>query len=423
MLIAGPPRSGFGAAAQALELEEQVVVEQKGDAHKGGTDPEHVQQGHADDAQQAEFRAALDADNAQHEGEQTQIAAPLQRWADHALVQDVPVGVAEDEHRAAEQRGQRAEQTAVNAVELDADDGDDQIDGHLGQGVPAGLLEGTLVLDDLVVDALAAFQHGFEGEEQQQEGVDVVRVVDAMGVDADDRQQEGRRHRVAEGVKGKVHRLAQVEQAEEALAVGVEELAHPERDAVDDKVHHKDDLDEEHVVDAVDADELEIAEVGQQHHVRVVEDDAGQLVQQHRVLLGDGRVIRLGLVVDPGVVLVGVPQDDRNGQHGAQAVQKLHGQDVLGEHQHQHLADAGDQGGGGFQVAEHVAAAVHIHQQLILALHEKAGDGGQAVQDGVQQHDAARQGEGHHHGVYDADDQHDDSIQRSGAAVIVVGSG
>ena len=146
-------------------------------------------------------------------------------------------------------------------------------------------------------------------------------------------------------------------------------------------------------------------------------------MHQHRVLLGDGGVIRFGVVVDPGVVLVGVPQDDRDGQHGAQAVQQLHGQNVPGEHQHQHLADARDQVGGSLQVAEHIAAAVHIHQQAVLGLHKKAGDRGQAVQDGVQQHDAARQGEMHHHGVHDADGHHDEGIQCAGAAVIVVGGG
>jgi len=267
--------------------------------------------------------------------------------------------------------------------ELDAEEGDGQIDGHFDQSMPAGLLERAFKLNGLVVDAFAALQYGLEGKEQQQEGVDVVGVLNAAGVDADDRQQKGRRHGVAERDKGQIQRLAQVEQAKEPLPVGVEDLAHPERDAVEEQVHHEDDLDEEHVVDAVDADELEIAEVGQQHHVRVVEDNAGQLVHQHRVLLGDGGVIRFGVVVDPGVVLVGVPQDDRDGQHGAQAVQQLHGQNVLGEHQHQHLADAGDQGGGGLQIAEHIAAAVHIHQQPVLAMHKKAGDRGQAVQDGV----------------------------------------
>lgn len=157
-----------------------------------------------------------------------------------------------------------------------------------------------------MVDAFAALQYGLEGEEQQQEGVDVVGVLNAAGVDADDRQQKSRRHGVAERDKGQIQRLAQVEQAKEPLPVGVEDLAHPERDAVEEQVHHEDDLDEEHVVDAVDADELEIAEVGQQHHVRVVEDNAGQLVHQHRVLLGDGRSNPVWRGVDPGVVLVGV---------------------------------------------------------------------------------------------------------------------
>lgn len=74
----------------------------------------------------------------QDEGHQAQITDPFQGGAGHALVQDVPVGVAEDEHRAAEQRGQSAEQAAVDAEELDAKEGDGQIDGHFDQRMPAG---------------------------------------------------------------------------------------------------------------------------------------------------------------------------------------------------------------------------------------------------------------------------------------------
>ena len=184
------------------------MVKQEGSAHKGSTDPDHMQQGHADDARQAELRAALDAHDAQDENHQAQVADPFQGGAGHALVQDVPVGVAEDEHRAAEQRGQSAEQAAVDAEELDAKEGDGQIDGHFDQSMPAGLPECAFELDGLMVDAFAALQHGLEGEEQQQEGVNVVGVLDAAGVDADDRQQESRRHGVAERDKGQIQRLA-----------------------------------------------------------------------------------------------------------------------------------------------------------------------------------------------------------------------
>lgn len=79
---------------------------------------------------------------------------------------------------------QSAEQAAVDAEELDAKEGDGQIDGHFDQRMPAGLLERAFKLNGLVVDAFAALQYGLEGEEQQQEGVDVVGVLNAAGVDA-----------------------------------------------------------------------------------------------------------------------------------------------------------------------------------------------------------------------------------------------
>lgn len=64
MLINKTSGSGSDAAAQSAELAQQVVVKQEGSARESSADPDHMQQGHADDARQAEFRAALDAHDA-----------------------------------------------------------------------------------------------------------------------------------------------------------------------------------------------------------------------------------------------------------------------------------------------------------------------------------------------------------------------
>ena len=183
-------------------------------------------------------------------------------------------------------------------------------------------------------------------------------------------------------------------------------------------------LAEEGVVHRVDAGGHEAAEGGDQQHIGVVEDDAGDLVDHGGGFLGDGLKIGGDMMhIQPAVVFADVEQQEADLQQGADGGKGLHQQDVGGEEQNDHLADVHKEQHAHLQVVQHIGLSLRLQQQAVLSLDQVAQHAGKPLQQHRQEDRGPGQGDLRKQAEGGGKQQHHHKIDDAGAPVVVAGGG